>query len=260
MLRQRNYQKLKKNRVAFELKKNPAKVQICGTGSGQELAPDKTDRVIYALNDFVKYEKYKLKPDILFILDILDEKPQIVSGVDNLGDIVKRINDFGVPLIAPFPYEEIPLSLGFPLERCAKEFGKGAMYFSNTISYMIAYALMSFIDQERAKGIKNPTDLSKYEIHIYGVNQAGSHEYAEERGSVEFWIGIAIGKGVKVIINGKDSQLLRYKGRYGRNGLLYGYLSSFDEVMEGKKKFGEQVIRKLSAPPKPFSRNIREVN
>ena len=227
----------------FQVKKNPNKWQICGTGDGWQLMPQVTDRIVFCLNDYIRTEKYGVKPDLLCIMDVLGEKPSIVSGSDNLGDVIAKINSMRVPLIAPFQYEEIPLSMPFPLEKCAKEFGMGAMYFSNTIAYMIAFALLN--------GAKD--------IALYGVNQAGAHEYAEERGAVEFWIGIAVGRGVNVTINGKNSQLLMYKGRYGR-GLLYGYLQSYEEIIYNKAKYGESVVRRLLKPPQVHARTIRRVN
>ena len=226
----------------FKIKKDLTKFLILATGDGWQLAPKESEKVIYALNDFVYYEKYRIMPDVLFMLDVLNEKPQVISGLQNLGDTISRINKIGVPFIAPYKYEEIPLSEAFPLKECVKEFG--LPYFTNTICYMIAYALI--------KGAK--------EIELFGVNQAGSHEYMEEKGGVEYWIGIAVGRGVKVTINGKDSQLLRHKGRYDRGGLMYGYLASFDEVMRQEEQFGKPIILKLLSPVKPYSKVVRNVN
>lgn len=227
--------------MAFEIKKDPTRVFICATGSGWEHLPRNSEYTIYALNDYVRQEKYGVKPDLLFIMDVLDEKPQIVAGQDDLGSVVARINQMRVPLIAPYRYEEIPLSQAFPIDQCVKEFG--IPYFTNTICYMIAYAML--------QGAK--------EIAFYGVNQAGSHEYAEEKGGVEYWIGMAVGRGIKVTINGKDSQLLNYKGRYG-NGILYGYLQSYEEIKMLKQRFGEIPVRRLTAPKPLKSRNVRHVN
>lgn len=240
--------------MPFQIQKNPKAVQIMATGEGWQLSPVETERIIYCLNDFIAVNKYQVQPDLLFIMDILDEKPKIVDGSDNLGAVIKRINDMRVPLVAPFAYEEIPLSQSFPLEKCVKEFGMP--YFTNTICYMIAYALLNFVQQEQLEG-RDGKRLDAYEIHIYGVNQAGSHEYQEERGGVEYWIGVANGRGVKVVINGKDSQLMKYKGRYGNN-ILYGYLSTYEEYKAHKAKFGS-MIRQLSAPPKQLSRIVRKV-
>lgn len=227
----------------FEIKKDPSKYIILATGSGWELAPKQSEKMIFALNDYVYQEKYGVQPDALFMMDILDEKPQVVSGIQNLGETIQRVNAMKVPFVGPYKYQEIPLSEAFPIKECVEEFGQP--YFSNTIGYMIAYALLG--------GAK--------EIELYGVNQAGSHEYAEEKGGVEYWLGVAIGRGVKVTINGKNSQLLRYKGRYG-NDILYGYLQSYKAILETEAKFGEPVIKKLSKPSEPFERVLegRKIN
>ena len=227
--------------MAFKIKKDPSKISICGTGTGWELLPKVTEQTVYCLNDYVFAERYGIKPDVLFILDVLDEKPQIVAGQNNLGDIIDRINKLRVPLVAPFKYEEIPLSEAFPIQECVKTFGMP--YFSNTISYMIAYALL--------KGAK--------EISLYGINQASSSEYFYERDGVTFWLGIAIGLGVKVTINGDKSELLINKKRFGGN-LLYGYNMTFEEVIQNEKKFGEPIVKKLMTPPKPYSRTVRRIN
>jgi len=226
--------------MPFEIKKNPNKFIILATGSGWDLAPKESEKIVLALNDFTNVERYGILPDMLFIMDILDEKPQVVSGNDNLKKIIDRINEMKVPFIGPYQYEEIPLSQAFPLKECVEKFG--LPYFTNTICYMVAFALLN----------------DAKEIDLYGVNQAGSHEYTEERGGVEYWIGIATGMGVKVTINGKDSQLLKYKGRYG-NGILYGYLQNYDEIVHSESKFGKPTVRKLIKPSQVYSRSVRTI-
>lgn len=223
----------------FEIKKDPKKVIILATGSGWDLAPKESEKMIFALNDYTAIEKFNVLPDALFIMDILDEKPQVVSNTTNLGEIVHRINQMKVPLIGPYKYQEIPLSEAFPIRKCVEEFG--LPYFTNTICYMIAYALL----------------IDAKEIELYGVNQAGSHEYMEEKGGVEYWIGIATGRGVKVSINGKHSQLLKYKGRYG-NGILYGYLQSYNDILQTEDKFGQPIVKKLTQPSDKFERTVQQ--
>ena len=227
--------------MGFSIKKDPTKRIIAGTGSGWALMPKESPAIVCCLNDFVYTEKYGVKMDYLVIMDILDEKPQIISGISNLGNVIERINTLKVPLITPYRYEEIPTSQAFPLEACVQKFG--LPYFTNTICFMIAFALLN--------GAK--------EIDIFGVNQASSSEYTDERGGVEYWIGIAAGRGVLVTINGKDSQLLKFKGRYG-NSQLYGYLADYETIQRDIKKFGEPVVRQLLAPQPQSSRTVRSVN
>ena len=226
--------------MSFEIKKNKERIGILGSGSGWNLFPFQSDHTVYCLNDYVYQERYQIKPDVLFIMDILDEKPLVVAGLSNLGDIVQRINKMGIPLVAPFKYAEIPLSEAFPLKECVKEFG--LPYFNNTISYMIAYALL--------KGAK--------EIDIYGVNQASSSEYFYEKASVEYWIGIAVGRGVKITINGDKSELLANKARFG-GSLLYGFNQTYFQIVEAEKKFGLPIVKQLSVPSRPISRTVRVI-
>uniref|UniRef100_A0A6M3J494 Uncharacterized protein n=1 Tax=viral metagenome TaxID=1070528 RepID=A0A6M3J494_9ZZZZ len=75
-------------------------------------------------------------------------------------------------------------------------------YFSNTVDYSIALALIEGYD----------------EIHLYGVNMEVGSEYIFEKAGVEFWIGMALGRGIKVIVHGQYSTIMRTK-----DGLLYGY-------------------------------------
>lgn len=227
--------------MPFQIKKNKEKWAILGTGDSWNLFPLQSDHIIFCLNDYVYIEKYGIIPDILCIMDVIDEKPQIVAGLSNLGDIIQRINKLGCPLIAPFKYAEIPKSEAFPLEECVKEFG--FPYFNNTISFMIAYALL--------KGAKS--------IDLYGVNQASSSEYFYEKASVEYWLGVANGLGVKITINGGKSELLMNKSRFGGN-MLYGYNYTYEQFLEQKKKFGEQLVHHLTAPVQPISRTVRKIN
>jgi len=237
--------------MVFEIKKNTKHIFIAGTGSGWDLLPKNTEHTVYCLNDYVYTEKYHVNPDKLFIMDILDEKPQVVAGVTNLGEVIERINKMKVPLIAPFRYEEIPLSEAFPIHEVAKHFGNP--YFSNTIAYMIAYALLEF--EKQAEG----SNLVGYELSTFGVNQASSSEYFYEKAGVEYWLGIALGKGVKISINGAKSELLTNKSRFG-GGLLYGYNQRYEEIVASEKKFGVPVIKKLTAPSRQSSREIRTMN
>jgi hypothetical protein len=78
----------------------------------------------------------------------------------------------------------------YPLKRLMKKYGTD--YFSNTISYMIVWAI--------EKGYKK--------IRLYGVDMMTQQEYGWEKGGLEYWIGYARGRGLTVEIC-EDSQLLR---------------------------------------------------
>jgi len=83
-----------------------------------------------------------------------------------------------VPFCVPLPFGDIMNMLG-------------TTYFTNSISWMIALAIIERFE----------------EIHIYGVDMAQDDEYAEQRPSCELFIGIARGMGIKVYIPAKSDLL-----------------------------------------------------
>jgi hypothetical protein len=95
-------------------------------------------------------------------------------------------------------YNIVPNAVKFPYGKLIQEFGE---YFNNTISWLIAFAMH--------EGFK--------EIHIYGVDMATNavdSEYAKQRPSCEFWLGVAVGRGIKIEIP-DASDLLKTRFMYG---------------------------------------------
>jgi len=68
----------------------------------------------------------------------------------------------------------------FPIDEVMEEFNM--KFFLNTLCYMIALAIM----QKPKK------------IQCYGVDMRNKMEYITEKGCVEFWLGVALGRGIKV--------------------------------------------------------------
>ena len=77
-------------------------------------------------------------------------------------------------------------------------------YFTNTIDYMIALAIYEHFTQ----------------INMYGVNMSMKGEYAFEKPGVDFWCGMALGRGIDVRIFGEKSTIMK-----SPDGLLYGYMT-----------------------------------
>ena len=90
--------------------------------------------------------------------------------------------------------EAVPWSVRYPLTEMLQFWEQrgltGARYFTNSISYMIAFALY--------EGVISGQQWER--IDIYGVDMAIGDEYIAQRPSCEYWIGIAEGMGVKVFI------------------------------------------------------------
>lgn len=88
----------------------------------------------------------------------------------------------------------------FPLMEAIEKFDTD--YFGSTVDYAIALALL--------RGYT--------EIDMYGVNMETTSEYYYQKPSLDFWCGMAKGRGVKVRVFGGHSSIMRTK-----DGLLYGY-------------------------------------
>lgn len=114
------------------------------------------------------------------------------AAIEKMG--ISGLSKLQCPVYMQDRNERVPWSVKFPLTEMLAFFEKrgltGARYFTNSISYMIAYALF-----EGAV-----TGNQWMEIAIYGVDMAVGDEYIAQRPSCEYWIGIAEGMGVKVTI------------------------------------------------------------
>ncbi len=113
-------------------------------------------------------------------------------------DTFNKLAERGVEIINTHRIKRLRSKL-YPFKRICKKFDTD--YFSDTIAYMVAYA----IDQATTKDLKLKYPLK---LKLYGVDMLSEHEYSEEKGGIEFWLGLAKGLGIKYEI-AKGSALLR---------------------------------------------------
>lgn len=110
--------------------------------------------------------------------------------------------NFAGPVVMVEHYDHIPNSVAFPLEEAIKDLGR--VYFTSSIAYMLAMAIMERPD----------------EIGIWGVDMASQTEYQQQRPCCEWMIGLAEGRGIKVTLP-EGCKLMQ--GRvYGRGDLNPG--------------------------------------
>lgn len=89
----------------------------------------------------------------------------------------------------------------YPIKRIIREFRIN--YFVNTVCYMLAYAI--FNEAER--------------IGIYGGDTFLGATWQRESKGIEFWLGIAHGRGIELRLPPKSELLRSMQGRiYGRDG------------------------------------------
>lgn len=118
------------------------------------------------------------------------------------------------------PRAEWPTAVALPKDEIIEAFRFPDLtdkpYFTNSISWMMAFALLALDARCQA----HDWDPSECEIGIWGIDMAelrpdGSPgEYAAQRPSVEFYIGIATGLGYKVSVP-LTSDLLKTAVLYG---------------------------------------------
>ncbi len=180
------------------------KVLIVGFApTSRDDAPFKdTSYEVWGLNDL-----YRLIPraDRWFEMhskDIVDNHPYYPNHLAELQSST-------IPVFMQEVRSDIPRSVRYPIEDMTRYFFGDSIpegtpdsevlyygYFNNTISYMMAIAIHESCEH-------SPID----EIHLYGVDMAADSEYSHQRPSVEYFIGIARGRGIKVVISPKSDLL-----------------------------------------------------
>jgi hypothetical protein len=105
-----------------------------------------------------------------------------------------------IPMLMQEVYPDAPASMKYPFAQMVTEFPRG--YMTNQVSYMIALALM--------EGVTH--------IGMFGCDYRTGTEYGPQRGSAEYWLGVAEGRGVQVMLP-PGCDLLN------RPHLMYGYES-----------------------------------
>lgn len=97
---------------------------------------------------------------------------------------------------------ELPEAKEFPATELVAKYGR---YFTNTVSWLIAYAI-----EELMKDASGERPV----LGIWGINMAMDGEYAIQRPSCEYFLGVAEGKGIDVIIP-ESSEILKCSFLYG---------------------------------------------
>lgn len=185
------------------------KVAIVGFAPGSRgKAPfDDTTFQIWGVN-----EVYKTVPRV----DVLFELHSRELIKDKGGDKhLEWLKTAPIPVFMQEHYPEFPSSIAFPKDKIVQRFGR---YFTNTISWMIAFAI----------------DVGVKELHIYGVDMAADEEYSVQKPSVEYFIGLARGMGIDVYL---PPQCDLVKAFY-----LYGFEDRAQHEMELKMKARQEEL------------------
>ena len=176
------------------IKKKPTKVALVGTSHHTTFNVRRyfgnPDWEIWPINDM-----YGMFPELLDHATRWFQLHSLEYLVDQRNMSVERLKTVKFPVYMQKHYEEIPTSVAYPKEEILKEFG---YYFTNSFAWMMALAM-----REKFK-----------EIHLYGIDFATEVEYFQERPAMEYYIGLARGRGIKVFVP-QESDLLKSSFLYG---------------------------------------------
>ena len=140
--------------------------------------------------------------------------------------LMKKLNPVLVfPIVYPkFKNAGMKIEI-FPIDKLLAKFP--TKFYSNSIAYMIAYALLY--------------DYTK--IWLFGIDMMTTATYVQEKGGVEFWMGIALGMSAERVARGESPiEIVNTHGSAtGKswNGKMYGH---YGDVQE------ERLKEKLMAP------------
>ncbi len=209
-----------------DVKKKKNKVAIVGFADSRDQAPFNDDSFeIWGLNSLFemipRYDRwfeihdrrmYNMDTDKSVGLGLTRDGRPYVEGLAKLNGPVYMVADYpDIPNCVRYPLEEMITEFDPQKRRmewkepfkCSAELDWNG-YFTNSISYMIALAI-----------------YEKYEdIGIYGVDMATggldtpNGEYAHQRPSCEYYMGIAVGRGIRLTVP-STADLLKTRFLYG---------------------------------------------
>jgi len=168
-------------------------------------------------------------------------------------------NQKNVPIVyMQKKYPNVPRCVEFPLHPIC-ELGRG--YLTNSISYMIGLALLESImdappdvrEKYGNRWVKSPTAFE--DVYLYGIDMATHEggvghtegEFSYQRPSVEYWVGLLEGFGIRVHIP-IQSDILKCVRLYGYEGAL-----TINEKM--KNRYAE-----LSSTKMQLQQQLNELN
>lgn len=153
------------------------------------------------------------------------------------------------PIIMQDVFAEVPASVKLPREEMNAWFAErggnlqgffAADYYTSTVSYMLAMAIMQ----------------GREEVHIYGVDLLLDEEYGYQRSGLEYLIGFARGMGIKVYIP-YQSALCQANYTYGfsepKVAIGSDELKPFIDYIEDKANTSLNMIEKAKQDAHTFS-------
>ena len=215
--------------LAGETDQIPDEIAIVGTGPSQFALPRDNKWEVWGCNGAC--------------IDTDCDRVFVMDGVEALKKRYPNFLDYlatrWVPIYMPEVVPEVPCSISFRVgsNSWGQIFAKfGVPWVGGTIGYMIAFALY--------RGVKG--------IHFFGCDLYAKgfndNEYAEQIPTMNLWIGIAIGMGVKCYFPAE--MVLAMPLRYGKHKGVEGTVMSDGAFTDatGKKWVDYERVQKRLGP------------
>jgi len=147
---------------------------------------------------------------------------------------LKQPHDFPIYMLEHRP--EVPACVPYPLVDVAKDLfgerllkgGEPTYVFGSSIDYMMALAI----------------HMRPKQIELYGIEMGSSTEYRYQRESMALMIGMALSRGIKVIVP-DDSILLVKTKLYGYEGGQMIFRQDAERLYEQARKTKDDEMAKL---------------
>lgn len=156
---------------------------------------------------------------------------EVVPGTDYRGWLATC----GIPVYMMDRVPDIPTSVRYPLSRLIAQAGD---YFTSTVAFMTALAIEQVdlhvaaqLTAEFSHAQAHPKPVGpegvmaywlgrqrqlygEHTIGLFGIDLVVEEEYFHQKACAEFWIGIAVGRGIEVFVP-PQSALCKQSYRYG---------------------------------------------
>ena len=179
----------------------PMIIHILGKGDGwEEIKNVPSGSIIYGCND-----AFLRTPEVThtFHMHDLDKFLKDEKTASSTRLCILRANkNPGMEFYSIKEFDSIPHLKEYPLDEIIEHFKLPVAYFTSGPDYMIAYAVYA----------------GATELNYYGLNMSVHEEWYYQKPGVEFWTGIAMGRGITVNIQYENTSLFKT-----RNSEIYGY-------------------------------------
>lgn len=184
--------------IAKALRKTPDHVSIVGLGPSDAAYMDMIKRIggRHAYCDetwVINAHGAVLDADLVFHMDDvrIQEKRAEARPEGNIARMLEWMKTHPGPIMTSRKHPDYPGLMEFPLEGVLNTLGFD--YFNNTAAYAIAYAVYI--------GVKK--------ISLFGIDftYPDAHSAEKGRGCCEYWIGIAMARGIEIVVSGHSTLL-----------------------------------------------------